>query len=670
MNNPGALSSKTEAADNLLKPFEEAAHKAAGAIGAEALPCDIQEPFLNHIKGHDEVIKIPMTLLPKLAHEIRTKIHETISQTPGHFASNLGVVELTIALHRAYDFRKDRLVLDVGHQGYPHKMLTGRANQFHTLRQENGLCGYPHPHENPEYDLFNTSHAGCAVSSILGLAVADRKLGRSTHCVAVVGDGAMTAGVVFEALNHSGHLKEDLLVIFNDNGCSISQNTGALSATCSNIKKSGMFKKAREKGRELLERIPYVGRDMEKFAHDVMGAASHLTHSPGAMFLDLGFQYYGPVDGHDFESLQEWLAEMKSVKGPKLLHVITQKGRGFPWSETDPVTWHGGKPYDVKGETAIFKKPSQPKPPDYYQVISDAVVESAREDLKIVAITAAMEEGTGLVKFHKAHPERYFDVGICEQHAVCFAAAMAKGGLKPVACIYSSFLQRAVDQLMHDISLQDGLPVVLCLDRAGLVGDDGPTANGVFDLAYMRAFPFFVLMAPKDGREATEMVRWALKQNKPIAIRTPKENVPTEPLAKEFIPIELGKGEIVRRGENIAFLAYGAMVVQAIHAADKLEKERGVKVTVANARFCKPFDSELLANLVNSHDRVITVEDHQLMNGFGSAALEAANELGLDTRKIRRLGIPDRFIAHGSRKWQLAQCGLDADGLVKAAVAR
>jgi len=654
-------------ADELLK---SAAHKAAGAIGAEAvdIPCAVPEPFLTHIKGHDEVKQIPMALLPKLAQEIRNKIHETIQQTPGHYASNLGIVELTIALHRVFDFRTDRLVLDVGHQGYPHKMLTGRAHLFHSLRQENGLCGYPNPKECPEYDLFYTSHAGCAVSSVLGLAVADRKQHRDTSLVAVVGDGAMTTGLTYEALNNAGHLKENMLVILNDNGCSISVNTGALSSTCSIIRKSGAFKSVREKGKELIEKIPFVGKNVEKFAENVFGAASHLTHSPGSIFLDLGFKYFGPVDGHDFQALHEWLEFLKHEKGPKLLHVITQKGRGFKWSETDPVTWHGAKPYEVKGDTAVFKKPSTPKPPDYYQVISSAIVEAAKKDEKILGITAAMEEGTGLAKFHKEIPERFFDVGICEQHAVAFAAALAKGGMKPVACIYSSFLQRAMDQLMHEISLQEGLPVVVCMDRAGLVGDDGPTANGVFDLAYMRALPHFVLMAPKDGQEAAEMVHWAVKQKLPIGIRTPKEAVPAEPFTKEFRPLELGKGEIVRQGEKVAFLAYGAMVAQSMKAADILEKQHGLKATVANARFCKPLDGELVEQLVKTHDRVIVAEDHQLMNGFGSAVLEECCNRGLDTRKLIRVGIPDAFIAHGSRGWQLKQCGMDPDTMVKLAL--
>jgi len=652
-------------ADELVK---RAAHKAAQVLGAEAedIPCDIPEPFLAHIKGHDEVRKIPHALLPKLALEIRQKIHETIQKTPGHYASNLGVVELTIALHRSFDFRKDRLVLDVGHQGYPHKMLTGRAHLFHTLRQENGLCGYPHPKECPEYDLFNTSHAGCAVSAVLGLAVADRKLSRDTQVVAVVGDGAMTTGITYEALNNAGHLKENVLVILNDNGCSISVNTGALSATCSSIRKSPVFNSVRSKGKELIERIPYVGKNIEKFAHDVFGTASHLTHQPGAIFLDLGFKYYGPVDGHDTQALEEWFEFLKHEKGPKLLHVITQKGRGFAWSEQDPVTWHGAKPYEVKEDgTAVFKKPAAPKPPDYYQVVSSAIVEAAKQNDKILGITAAMEEGTGLAKFHKEIPERFYDVGICEQHAIAFAASLAKGGLKPVACIYSSFLQRAMDQLMHEISLQDGLPVVICLDRAGLVGDDGPTANGVFDLAYMRALPHFVLIAPKDAEEAKAMVNWAVAQNFPVAIRTPKEATPEQSLTESFKPLVLGKGEIVRQGEKVAILAYGAMVAQAVKAAEFIEKKTGLKITVANARFAKPIDGELVEQLVKTHDRVITAEDHQLMNGFGSAVLEECCTRGLDTRKLQRIGIPDAFVAHGSRSWQLKQCGMDAESIAQ-----
>jgi len=358
---------------------------------------------------------------------------------------------------------------------------------------------------------------------------------------------------------------------------------------------------------------------------------------------------------------------MKTIEGPKLLHVVTKKGHGLPWAAKDPYTWHGAKPYEVEGSEARIKK-SAPTPPAYTKVISDAVIAAARADEKVVAITAAMPDGTGLVNFQKVFPKRYFDVGICEQHAVSFAAALAKTGMHPVACIYSSFLQRALDQLMHEISLQDGLPVVLCLDRAGVVGDDGPTHGGVFDIAYMRAFPHFVLCSPKDQPEAEAMVQWAIKLGKPVAIRYPRDNVPASPLA-EFKAIELGKGEILQRGEKVAVLAYGAMTVEAMAAAQMIEKKTGLKITVANARFAKPFDGALLSDLVNNHDRIITVEDHQLQNGFGSAALETAVDLGLDTRKIKRLGIPDRYIDHGPRKWQLAQAGIDADAIVKAAQA-
>jgi len=670
MSDHAALTGSSTASDNLLKPFEDAAHKAGAAVGAERpmIDCPIARPFLRNLVNAEDVKRIPMEYLGELAQEIREKINQTVQVTGGHLSSNLGMVELTIALHRVYDFRKDRLVLDVGHQVYPHKLLTGRFAKFHTLRQQGGLSGYPNPHES-EYDLFMTAHAGCAVSSALGLAVGDHFLGKNSHAVAVVGDGALTAGLVFEALNHAGDVKEDMLVILNDNGCSIAPTTGALSATCSNIKTSHFFKNVKSRSKEILEKIPVVGKDVERFAEQAFEAMSRAAHAPGSIFVDLGFRYYGPVDGHDTETLIRWLTEMKSVKGPKLLHVVTKKGHGLPWAAKDPYTWHGAKPYEVEGSEAKVKK-GAPTPPAFTKVVSDAVINVARHDEKLIAITAAMPDGTGLVNFQKVFPKRYFDVGICEQHAVCFAAALAKSGVHPVAFIYSSFLQRAIDQLMHEISLQDGLPVVLCIDRAGVVGDDGPTHGGVFDLAYMRAFPFFTLMAPKDQPEAEAMVEWAVKSNKAVAIRYPRDNVPAQPLTATLKPIEWGKGEIIQRGEKVAVLAYGAMVVHAVEAAAIVEKKSGQKITVANARFCKPFDAELLKDLMNTHDRVITVEDHQLMNGFGTAALEEANAMGLDGRKISRLGIPDRFVQHGPRKWQLADCGIDAESIAKCALAK
>lgn len=641
--------------------------KAAGAIGAEAEPCPIPQPFLEHIKDAEDVKKIPPSLLPTLAHEVRQMIHEAVSKTGGHLASNLGVVELTIALHRAYDFRKDRLVLDVGHQVYTHKLLTGRAKLFPTLRQQGGLSGYPHPRES-EYDLFHTAHAGCSVSTIVGLAEADKKSGSHARCVAVLGDGALTSGMVFEGLNHAGQIGSDLLVILNDNGCSISPTTGALSATCSDIRATHFFRQFRDRGKEFLEKIPYLGKDASRLAGNVLDAASRLTHQPGSIFIDLGFRYFGPTDGHDLVSLEKWLKEMRTIGGPKLLHVVTHKGYGLPWAAHDPVKWHGARPYEVTGRTAAFTKSELPAPPAYTKIVSDALIEVAKENPKVVAITAAMPDGTGLINFQKQFPDRYYDVGICEQHAICFAAALAKGGLRPVACIYSSFLQRAVNQIMHDISLQEGLPVVICIDRAGVVGDDGPTHNGVFDIAYLRSFPHLVLAAPKDGVEAVAMVRWAFTQNQPVALRYPRDMAPTEPLSPECRPIELGKGEILRQGEGLALLGYGATVIEMVKAADLLEKEHGKRVTVANARFCKPIDGALLDQLFNGHDRVITAEDHQLQNGFGSAVLEEACNRGLDARKLRRLGISDRYIEHGPRSWQLADIGIDAAGIVAAAL--
>ena len=664
MSEPTALTGT--GAESILKPLGDVAHMAGAAVGAERpLAGPISRPFLANICGPLDVKRIPAECLPELASEIREKINATVQVTGGHLASNLGVTDLTVALHRVFDFSHDRLVFDVGHQTYPHKLLTGRFSQFHTLRQKEGISGYPNPSES-SFDLFMTAHAGTAVSSTLGLAVGDHMQKKDSHCIAVVGDGALTAGLVFEAMNNAGWLKEDILVILNDNEHSISPITGALSATCANIRAHHFFRDAKAKGKELLERIPYVGKDVERIAEQAFDAFSRAAHAPGAIFLDLGFRYYGPVDGHDIDGLVRWLTEMKSVKGPKLLHIVTKKGAGLPWAEKDAVTWHGAKPYEVQGAEARIKKSSTPTPPSYTKVISEAILKCAKTDEKIVAITAAMREGTELLSFQKAFPKRYFDVGICEQHAVCFAAGLAKSGIHPIACIYSSFLQRAVDQLMHDVSLQDGLPVVFCIDRAGVVGDDGPTHGGVFDLAYMRAFPFFVLMAPKDQPEAEAMVEWAVKARKPVAIRYPRDNVPAQPLSPALLPIEMGKGEVLRRGEKVALLAYGATVVHALDAAVLIEKNKGAKITVANARFCKPFDTALLTDLVNTHDRVITVEDHQLMNGFGTAALETASELGLDARKLQRLGIADKYIPHGPRKWQLQQCGLDAESIAKS----
>ena len=667
MSDPTALTSTgASSADKLLRPLEDVAHKAGAAVGAERslTGCPIARPFLRNLTGPQDVKKIPAEYLPELASEIREKINSTVQVTGGHLSSNLGVTELTIALHRVFDFNTDRLVFDVGHQVYPHKLLTGRFDQFHTLRQKEGISGYPNPAES-HYDLFMTAHAGCAVSSTLGLAVGDHMQGKPSQCIAVCGDGALTAGLVFEAMNNAGWLKEDMLVILNDNEHSISPITGALSATCANLRANHFIRNAKAKGKELLERIPYVGKDVERFAEQAIDAVSRAAHAPGSIFLDLGFRYYGPVDGHDIDGLIRWLTEMKTVKGPKLLHIVTKKGAGLPWAEKDAVTWHGAKPYEVQGSEALIKKSTTPTPPSYTKVISEAILKQAKGDEKIVAITAAMREGTELLNFQKTFPKRYFDVGICEQHAVTFAAALAKTGIHPIACIYSSFLQRAVDQLMHDVSLQDGLPVVFCIDRAGVVGDDGPTHGGVFDLAYMRSFPHFVLMAPKDQVEAEAMVDWAVKSAKPVGIRYPRDNVPAAPLTPVFKAIEMGKGEVLRRGEKVALLAYGAMVVHALEAADKIAKQTGLNVTVANARFCKPFDQELLADMVNNHERVITIEDHQLMNGFGSAALETASDLGLDARKIKRMGIGDHYVQHGPRKWQLAKIGLDADGITK-----
>lgn len=648
----------------LLKPLGKTATRMAEVVGAKAAAVEspIPRPFLEHLGGPEDVKRIPAPLLPELAAEIRAKIDEVVSKTGGHLSSNLGVTELTIALHRVFDFSKDHLVFDVGHQAYPHKLLTGRADRFHTLRQEGGLSGYPDPKESA-YDRFHTGHAGCAVGSALGLCMADKLRGEDTHAVAVVGDGAMTSGLVYEALNHAGQVNADLLVILNDNEHSISPTTGGLSATCSRIRTAHFYRRFRDKGRELLERLPYVGKKAEKLASEAFVAVSRAAHAPGALFVDLGFSYFGPIDGHDLGVLQFWLTELKDIKGPKLLHVVTQKGRGREFAAEDPVKWHGAKPYFVeRGKVKTIGGSSRPP---YTDVVCDTLADVARKDRRVTAITAAMAQGTGLYKFEEEFPERYFDVGICEPHAVIFGAGMAARGLRPVACIYSSFLQRSFDMLQHDVSLQSGLPLTLGIDRAGLVGDDGPTHHGVLDLSCLRTLPHFVLLAPKDAPETRAMLRWAIAADKPTALRYPRCAVPTD-LAEKSQPIELGRGELLREGEDLAFLAYGSEVAEALRAAEILAEKHHRHVTVANARFAKPLDLELINDLLKKHRRVFTVEEHSLSGGFGSAVLETGSREGLEIGRLRCLGIPDRFVPHAKRSRQLEFCGLDAAGLVAA----
>ena len=614
--------------------------------------------------------------LRQLAAEIRDEIELVTHQTGGHLGSALGVVELTLALHRTFDFSTDRLIWDVSHQVYPHKLVTGRRDRFRTLRQHGGLSGFTNPAESP-YDVYAFGHAGTAVSTALGVLAGDGHMGRARKVVAVVGDGSLTAGVAYEGLNNAGWLGKNLLVILNDNRWSISQTVGALSRYLDRIRSNAVYREAKHELKNLIERVPLFGGTMEKaletVAHAVKGAVKGVN-----LFEELGFQYYGPVDGHDTEALEKALLAVRDLTGPVLLHVLTEKGHGHEGAETDAQRAHAAK---VGGTPTLRLSPAPPsgapeackiEPPQppkatksYTQVFAESAIELAKRDKRIVALNAAMPDGTGLAKFEKELPDRYYDVGICEQHGIAFSSGLALAGARPIAAIYSTFLQRAFDQIMHEVCLQ-GLPVVFCLDRAGIAGDDGPTHHGVFDIAYMRPFPGMVLMAPKDGHELFRMLEWAIGHDTPVGIRYPRANVPDgdEPLFRK--PIQAGEAEWLQEGKHGAILAYGSMVYPALDAARRLAA-LGLELTVVNARFAKPVDEDTVVRLAAGHPFVLTVEEHVLQGGFGSAILEAASLAGADVRKFVRLGIPDRFIEHGARPKLLEILGLDALGIARSA---
>jgi 1-deoxy-D-xylulose-5-phosphate synthase len=626
--------------------------------------------LLKQIHSPQDLKKLPPELLPELAREIRELIFEVVMENGGHLGSGLGVVELTIALHYEFDFLRDRLLWDVGHQVYPHKILTGRWEQFHTLRREGGLSGFTAPWESP-YDLFHTAHAGTAISTGLGLA-AGHGLGQDPRkVVAVVGDAGLAVGMSFEAMNHAGEprgagkgaddgspLGKELLVVLNDNKMSISRTVGAVSRYLNRFRATPAYQEFKREVHEVLNRIPVVGHGMD-------GLAGHLKKAvtvgllPGQLFEAFGFEYFGPIDGHDIALLGKTFRDIRQISGPVLLHVLTQKGRGLDPAEGDPAWRHAAKPRQrkVRSDGKVVRTENRPS---WTAAFAEALIRVAEKDPRVVGITAAMPDGTGIDKFQQRFPDRTFDVGICEQHGVGFAAGLAHAGLRPVVAIYSSFLQRAYDQLFHEVALQ-GTPLVFAMDRAGLVGSDGATHNGVFDIAYLRALVGTVLMAPKDAVELEAMLDFALKHDGPVAIRYPRDTVP-EPFASQE-PIALGKAEILRAGKRGVLFAYGAMVVPAMEAAHRLA-EAGIELTVVNARFAKPVDRGLLEKLIGSHPFLLTIEDHVLQGGFGSAVLEAASEEGADTRKITRLGIPDTFVHHAERPSQLAQCGLHVEGIV------
>ncbi len=614
--------------------------------------------ILDYVDYPEDLKKLGHEDLSTLALEIRELIVDAVSKNPGHLSSNLGVVELTIALHYCFDFKKDKLIWDVGHQAYVHKILTGRKMRFSTLRQYKGLSGFPDKYESP-YDPFTCGHSGNAISAALGLSCADEILGYKRFIVAVVGDGAIGAGMSLEALNHAGDLKKNLLVVLNDNEMSISSTVGAFSKYLNKIRTAPLYTDLKKDFHNLLNILPVFGKPVGKTLDHILELIRRGT-TPGQIFIDLGFNYFGPIDGHDFGILIETLHNVRHLEGPVLLHVITEKGRGFEPACRNPTQYHSAGKFEmcngkvtVKGQKKI----------SYTNVFGDTLVELAKTDHKLVGITAAMPDGTGMVSFGEKFPDRFYDVGICEQHAVGLANGLSAGGLKPVLAIYSTFLQRAYDQVFHDICLQRN-GAVFVMDRAGIVGNDGPTHNGVFDIAYLRHFPEIILMAPKNGSELKSMLKFAIDTNKPVVIRYPKEDIPEEVLNSCDTSFEIGKAEIVREGADGVLLAYGAMVYRCMRAAEKLS-EKGIEVMVINARFAKPLDRELILEVIRNYRVILTAEDHALMGGFGSAVLELAVDEREDANKIVRLGIPDRFIEHGPRDLILKNLGLDEDGIAR-----
>jgi 1-deoxy-D-xylulose-5-phosphate synthase len=610
-------------------------------------------PRLDALRGPADLRTLPETELPDLADELRAFLIDTVSQMGGHFAAGLGTVELTLALHYVYDTPHDRIVWDVGHQAYPHKVLTGRGDRLHTIKMTNGLAPFPTRSES-EYDTFGVGHSSTSISAALGMAIANRLHGGDRRVCAVIGDGAMSAGLAFEALNHAGSLDVDLLVVLNDNDMSISENVGALSNYFARVLSGRLYSGLREGGKKVLRRIPAAWELARRSEEHMKGMVL-----PGTMFEEMGFNYVGPIDGHDVGSLVKTLKNMRQLKGPQFLHVVTRKGKGYAPAEADPIKWHGPGPFDAKAGV-IFKEKSTG--PSYSQVFGQWLCDMAERDPRVVGITPAMREGSGLVEFSKKFPDRYFDVAIAEQHAVTLAAGLACEGSRPVVAIYSSFLQRGYDQLIHDVALQK-LPVTFAIDRAGLVGGDGATHQGSFDLSFLRCVPNLVVMAPADEDECRQMLYTAVTLDAPAAVRYPRGPGPGVTPVAEMTALAVGKAEIRREGRSgLAILAFGTMVATCAALAERLD------ATLVNMRFVKPLDDELVIRIAGRHEYLVTVEENVVAGGAGSAVVELLNEQGY-VRPVLQLGLPDRFIEHGSRADNLAAAGLDAAS-VQAAVER
>ncbi|MBW2980310.1 1-deoxy-D-xylulose-5-phosphate synthase [Candidatus Woesearchaeota archaeon] len=614
--------------------------------------------FLDLVSSPKDLRLLNKQQLDMLAEELRRLIIETVSKTGGHLASSLGVIELTIALHYVFDSPNDKIVWDVGHQAYAHKLLTGRKNKFHTLRQHKGIAGFPKSKESP-HDAFDTGHSSTAISAALGIAAARDLKHEKNKVIAVIGDGALTGGMSFEALNHAGSLKKDLIVILNDNEMSISKNVGALSSYLSKLVSKPGYVDRRKKVERILRGIPGLRRQAAKVfgIEDTIRALAATT--PGLIFRELGFRYFGPVDGHNIEQMIKTLENIEQLKGPILLHVITKKGKGYSYAEADRTRFHGIAPFNIENGEKKHKSSVT-----YTTAFSRCLTKLAKQDKRVVAITAAMKPGTGLDQFAGMFPDRLFDVGIAEQHAVTFAAGLAKNGYKPVCAIYSTFLQRAYDQIVHDVCLQN-LPVVFAIDRAGLVGEDGPTHHGSFDLSYLRHIPNMTVMAPKDENELGHMLKTALEIDGPVAVRYPRGTGLGVAIQNPYHPIELGKAEVMQKGKDLAILAVGSCVDMANKAAEKLGKNK-INATVVNVRFVKPLDEKLILNLAKKHRKLITIEENALDGGFGSGVLELLEQYNTKAT-VKRIGIPDKFVEHGSMSILREKIGLTEDNIVKEA---
>lgn len=615
--------------------------------------------LLETINDPSDLKRLTLEQLPQLAEEIREFLLATVSETGGHLGSNLGAVELTLALHYCFNSPDDKIIWDVGHQAYTHKILTGRRDRFHTQRQYKGISGFPKRSES-EHDAFGVGHASTSISAALGMAVANSLDHLKNNSIAVIGDGSLTGGIAFEGLNQAGHLKKNLIVVLNDNEMSISKNVGAFSAFVSRKMTTRHFRELKREMKELLTNIPAFGKDILKFARRAENSLKGFL-TPGALFEALGFDYIGPIDGHNLPLMIEFFNNAREFDGPILLHVMTTKGKGYRPAEETPDKFHGVSAFDL----STGKAPEKSAPLSYTELFGRTLVELGKQDPKIVAITAAMPDGTGLNHFAEAIPDRFFDVGIAEQHGVCFAAGLAADGYKPVVAIYSSFMQRAYDQVFHDVCLQN-LPVVIAMDRGGLVGDDGPTHHGVFDLSFMRHLPGLTFMAPKDENELRNMLKTALELGRPVALRYPRGagyGVPADQ-PPESLPV--GKGELLREGKDLTIIGIGSTVMPAFEAAAKLA-EKGIDAAVINARFIKPLDAELIVSQAKKSGRLITVEENVLQGGFGSAVLELLQENDLHQISVKRLGIPDRYIEQGSQAQLRKDVGIDADGIAAAA---